>query len=99
MYLLAVAIPPREPHHRLLGWAAELARRGYVSLGDDPAGTGRPGIQRRRPEQGRHYRGFTNQGMHAHEIRQALSYLESLDDVDPQRIGCTGMSFGGITTF
>ncbi len=27
------------------------------------------------------------------------TYLTRRPDVDPQRIGCTGMSFGGITTF
>ena len=33
------------------------------------------------------------------EIRQAVTYLGQRPDVDPARIGATGISFGGITSF
>src|SRR6185503_5730085 len=33
------------------------------------------------------------------EIRQSVTYLQSRPDVDRDRIGMTGISFGGITTF
>ena len=33
------------------------------------------------------------------EIRQSVTYLQQRPEVDPARIGMTGISFGGITTF
>ncbi len=90
---------PREPHNRMIGWAAELARRGYVTLSMTQRGLGDRRFTGSNQSKAALIQGFTSQGIHAHEIRQALSYLATLDDVDPQRIGCTGMSFGGITTF
>ena len=33
------------------------------------------------------------------EIRQGVTFLKRRRDVDPERIGTTGMSFGGITAF
>jgi dienelactone hydrolase len=44
-------------------------------------------------------RGRTLMGAIVYEIRQAVTYLRGRDDVDGDRIGMTGMSFGGITTF
>jgi len=38
-------------------------------------------------------------GAIVYEIRQAVTYLQSRPDVDSERIGMTGLSFGGITTF
>src|SRR5262249_46664257 len=89
----------KTPHKRLLGWARELARRGYLTL----ALTQR-GLDRRTPntdDQGKAMllRGRTLMGAIVYEIRQAVTYLQSREDVDPARIGMTGMSFGGITTF
>ncbi len=84
-------------HIRMLGWARELARRGFIAL----AITQR-GLAGREPPinvqantllvQGR-----TAMGEILHEIRQGLTYLTSRNDVG--RIGVTGMSFGGITSF
>jgi purine nucleosidase len=90
---------PRPPHNRLIGWAAELARRGYVTLAMTQRGLGDRGFNGGNQSKAAIIQGFTSQGIHAHEIRQALTYLSELEDVDPDRIGCTGMSFGGITTF
>ena len=86
-------------HTRLLGWARELARQGYVAL----ALTQR-GLDRRRPginDQSNALlaQGRTGMGAILHEIRQAVTYLESRPDVDPKRIGAAGLSFGGITAF
>jgi dienelactone hydrolase len=88
-----------EPHHRLLGWARELARRGYLAL----AITQR-GLDRRTPPINTQsnallVRGRTGMGAVLYEIRQGLTYLEQRPDVDAARIGMTGLSFGGITTF
>ena len=86
-----------KPHTRMLGWARELARRGFIAL----AITQR-GLDRREPPinvqanvmlvQGR-----TAMGAVLHEIRQGVTYLEGRGDVG--QIGVTGMSFGGITSF
>ncbi len=86
-----------KPHTRMLGWARELARRGFMAL----AITQR-GLDRRKPPinvqanvmlvQGR-----TAMGALLDEIRQGLTYLEGRGDVGA--IGVTGMSFGGITSF
>jgi dienelactone hydrolase len=88
-----------KPHSRLLGWARELARRGYVAL----AMTQR-GLDRRTPAINTQsnallVRGRTGMGAVLHEIRQAVTYLSRRPDVDPARIGATGLSFGGITSF
>ncbi len=89
-----------KPHSRMLGWARELARRGFVTL----ALTQR-GLDRRAPpdtnDQAKDLlvRGRTLMGAIVHEIRQAVTYLEGREDVVKDRIGVTGMSFGGITAF
>jgi dienelactone hydrolase len=88
-----------KPHKELLGWARELARRGYLTL----ALTQR-GLDRRTPDTDARskemlLRGRNLMGAIVYEIRQAVSYLSRRPDVDPARIGMTGISFGGITTF
>ena len=89
-----------KPHQRMLGWARELARRGFVTL----ALTQR-GLDRRAPpdtnDQAKDLlvRGRTLMGAIVHEIRQAITHLERREDVDARRIAVAGMSFGGITSF
>jgi len=88
-----------QPHTRLLGWARELARRGYVTLS-----LTQRGLDRRTPPINQQanvmlVRGRTAMGAVLHEIRQGITHLASRPDVDPTRIGATGMSFGGITSF
>jgi len=87
------------PHKRLLGWARELARRGYLTLT-----LTQRGLDRRIPDTNDQakdllVRGRTLMGAIVQEIRQGVTYLQSRKDIDPRRIGMTGMSFGGITTF
>jgi dienelactone hydrolase len=84
---------------RLLGAARELARRGYVTL----AMTQR-GLDNRRPstddqEKDLLIHGRNLMGAEVYEIRQAISYLQQRPDVDPRKIGISGLSFGGITSF
>jgi dienelactone hydrolase len=84
---------------RLLGAARELARRGYLAL----AFTMR-GLDARAPnteDQSKELliRGRNLMGAEVYEHRQALTYLQQRPDVDPQRIGMGGLSYGGITTF
>ena len=44
-------------------------------------------------------RGRNLMGAEVYEVRQAISYLVSRPDVDPRKIGATGLSFGGVNTF
>ncbi|MBI2195036.1 MAG: acetylxylan esterase [Planctomycetes bacterium] len=43
-------------------------------------------------------RGQTLQGLHVWELQRAIDVLQSLDTVDPTRVGATGMSGGGVNT-
>ncbi len=88
-----------EPHHRMLGWARELARRGYVTLALTQRGLDRRGPPINTQSNALLAQGRTGMGAVLHEIRQALTYLQGRPDVDPERIAATGMSFGGITSF
>ena len=89
-----------KPHRRMLGWARELARRGFVTL----ALTQR-GLDRRAPpdtnDQAKDLlvRGRTLMGAIVHEIRQGVTYLDRRPDVRAGQIAVAGMSFGGITAF
>ena len=38
-------------------------------------------------------------GTIVYEIRHAVTYLRRRAEVDPEKIGMAGISFGGITTF
>ena len=85
------------PHIRMLGWARELARRGFIAL----AITQR-GLDQREPPinvqaNALLVQGRTAMGEILYEIRQGLTLLKGRDDV--AKIGVTGMSFGGITSF
>jgi len=87
------------PRQQLLGWARELSRHGFLSL----ALTQR-GLDRRLPDSNDQakdllVRGRTLMGAIVQEIRQAVTYLQSRPDIDRNKIGMTGISFGGITTF
>jgi dienelactone hydrolase len=88
-----------EPHNRLLGWARELARRGYVALAITQRGLDRRGPAINTQSNALLVRGRTGMGAVLYEIRQGLTYLEQRPDVDAARIGMTGLSFGGITAF
>ena len=46
-----------------------------------------------------HSRGYTSAGVEAWNGIRAIDYLQSRSDVDPNRIGVTGISGGGAATF
>lgn len=88
-----------KPGRHLLGWARELARRGYVTI----ALTQR-GLDNRLPDTTARDKALLVHGRNVmgeivSEIRQAITYLEQRPEVARDRIGVTGISFGGITGF
>ena len=81
----------------MLGWGRELARRGYVALAMTQRGLDVRGTPINTQANALLIQDRTAMGAILHEIRQAVTYLESRGDIG--KIGATGMSFGGITSF
>ena len=86
-------------HTRLLGWARELARQGYVEL----ALTQR-GLDRRRPginDQSNALlaQGRTGMGAILHEIQPGRDLSRKPPGRGPETDRAAGLSFGGITAF
>jgi len=89
--------PPYQANPRWFG------QHGYVALVLDPIQLGE--------SQGFHHgtyrderwdwpsRGYTPVGTEVWNAMRALDYLETRDDVDPQRMGATGLSGGGVVSW
>lgn len=102
--------PEQENHVRALNYdyARQFVRRGYVVIAPDWRGFG----ERRSPVQwtrvGRdpcnvNYMAYGYFGYHLLTLQiwdgmRTLDYLQSRPEVDPERIGCVGLSFGGTMT-
>jgi dienelactone hydrolase len=80
-----------------------LARHGYVCLVLDTLQLGEiAAIHHGTYREQRwwwHSRGYTSAGVECWNGMRAIDYLVSRDDVDPARIGVTGISGGGAATF
>ena len=76
-----------------LQYAAELARRGYVTLAPDYPNFGDYTID----PYANGYASATMKGIVNH--RRAVDLLQSLPQVDPERIGVIGHSLGGYNAF
>ena len=80
-----------------------LARHGYVCLMVDTLQLGEiAGIHHGTYREGRWWwlsRGYTPAGVEAWNGVRGIDYLVSRPDVDPDRIGVTGISGGGASTF
>lgn len=83
-------------------YPCELARRGFVVLVPEHLGFG----ERMPTLFGEHgyytgvaqLLGFTMYGVYMKELIRALDVLCGLEEVDASRIGCYGLSLGGVTT-
>jgi dienelactone hydrolase len=91
--------PTGKKSKTLFGWARELARRGYVTLSLTQRGLDRRLPDTEARDKALLVHGRNVMGTIVYEIRQAVTYLERRPEVDPAKIGMTGISFGGITTF
>jgi dienelactone hydrolase len=79
---------------------AVLALRGFAVLTYDPIGQGERGISwrdHRRTESLLH--GTAQMGLALAEARRALDVLMARPEVDPERVGVTGASGGGYTSW
>ncbi|HOD52244.1 MAG TPA: alpha/beta fold hydrolase [Candidatus Hydrogenedentes bacterium] len=76
-------------------YAAELAEQGFVTLAPDYPGFGDYKDARQRAYS-RGYTSMTMKGIWNH--MRCVDLLQSLPEVDPERIGCIGHSLGGHNT-
>lgn len=80
-----------------------FARHGYICLVVDSLQLGEiPGVHHGTYREGRwwwHSRGYTPGGVECWNGIRGLDYLTSRPDVDPERLGVTGISGGGAATF
>lgn len=86
-------------------WTAlDLVKRGYVTFTYDALCFG----ERHDPKSGhygdampfyRKHRSWSLMSKMVWDLSRGIDYLETLDFVDPTRIGCVGSSHGGYTTF
>lgn len=81
------------------GAALELAKAGYVTLTIEFRGFGdlgsRIGTEHRLVAYNAILGGSFYKAVVSKDIKSAVDFLHSLDDVDPRRIGVTGVSYGG----
>ena len=86
-------------------YAREAARRGYVAITPELRGFGERADPPRPPKdmcdanflRAIHF-GQTLVGLQVCDLRAALDYLLTRPEVDPERIGCIGLSTGGRMT-
>jgi len=96
----------RERHIRALNYdyAHQFAERGYLALTFDYRCFGeRSEAYPGRDQCNVHFirgsiHGINLLTLHIHDTKRALDYLISRPEVDEQRIGCVGLSFGGTMT-
>jgi dienelactone hydrolase len=74
--------------------ALQLVRRGYITLSPECFIMKGNGALRQAQELARRTPGWTGLGKMAFDASRCVDYLESLPQVDPSRIGCTGHSLG-----
>jgi dienelactone hydrolase len=93
---------PGSPPEKNRGFAVDFAEAGFVAFAADYLRDGervRPG---RRPyDTTEFYQKFPDWSVHGKDVwdnARAIDYLQTLDFVDPERIGMVGHSYGGHST-
>jgi len=93
---------PHAKKGQLFGWARELARLGYATISISLKGSvERRGTLSQWEQEAKLLSplGRTQYGYTVEETLIAARILESIDTVNPNRIGLTGMSLGGVGTW
>ncbi|MBM3212470.1 hypothetical protein FJZ33_09630, partial [Candidatus Poribacteria bacterium] len=85
-------------HPTVQSRAIGLAKRGYIALSLDKVGYNQREFQGPHRTRNPFLVGMTVQGIQVWDNMRAIDYLCTRDDVDPERIGCTGASGGGNQT-
>ena len=97
-----IAHPRFSMERKLMGWARELARRGFATLAISPKGCEmrRSSLEEWATENKllAPY-GRTQMGVLVEETLKGARLLAATPGVDPNRIGLTGMSLGGNATW
>ncbi len=94
--------PEGEGSYKLVGWARELSRRGFVTLSISLKGCAGRGAT---PDDSNFQTkllapyGVHKMGILIEEALKAARVLQSLPEVDGDRLGMTGMSLGGNATW
>jgi hypothetical protein len=93
---------PATPPVRNLSFAIDMAEAGFVALAPDYLRDGERIKPGRRPyDTTDFYNEFPDWSIHGKDVwdtMRAIDYLETLDVVDPDKIGMTGHSYGGHNT-
>jgi hypothetical protein len=93
---------PGTPPVKNRGFAVDMAEAGFVAFAADYLRDGERINPGRRPyDTTDFYQEFPDWSVHgkdAWDTGRAIDYLQSLDFVDPEKIGMTGHSYGGHTT-
>jgi dienelactone hydrolase len=84
----------------VLGRGVSFARQGYVAFCYDMIGYNDSWQLPHRQESDRQRLwGFSHMSLQLYNSIRAVDFLQSLKEVDPERIGCTGESGGGTQTY
>lgn len=89
-------------------YAQQWVKRGYVVIAPDWRGFGERESKGEWTRVGRDscnvnglayaYQGYVLLRLQVNDAMRALDYLQTVPEVDPKRIGCCGLSFGGTMT-
>lgn len=95
---LAGPLVPGNPE----AYGVDLANRGYVTLCPDYPCAGErtsPGLRSHdTTELDKRFPEWSRMGLSTRDVSRAVDFLLTVPEVDPQHVGCTGWSQGGLTT-